>query len=489
MEGTRYLLSLLAPVLLAAAIALVARGGRAFRRASRSRRPCLRSCSGVAWSRACLVKPARSRLEIRLLRAVAAGARAGGDGSESYWSRGAAWRPRDEGRALRVALPALLALATGVWFLSFVNRRTRSGGSATLTTPASMLDETFAVLNGSRAARRLRTRLRRVWALVIAPLMALLGKTLLAYTSCCGRSASSTMLALFGVAAARHAQLARRVRAYLPLMAFAFFAASRDLDRPIAIYQEMPLRNVGPFLIAWLVARQPRPRRAQPPGRCSSQPGSRRSTTSSSGSPRSARPSPRCCGPPPHWTRRRAAGARSGRRALGFALAIAGCRASLTLILAGALPNPATGRSSSRASTRVGGVGAEPAAARDRAAARRLPHLRSRARRRDGARAGGAGNRALTGMLAWSAIFGFGSGVYYMGESVPRASRRSSSRGPSRSRCWRSRRAAAGTRAGAAAAARARRRAARLRADRDVRARPAARIAPWTQLDAVAHRG
>lgn len=416
-EGTRYLLSLAAPLLLAGAIVLAARARlrlppRLVRVASALAQ--LLGAGVIAW---CLVKQREAdwRFDFfatwQLLAAVPLAA-----GLAWAARRGwpAALRP-PERRALRIAAPALLALATAVWFLSFVQTDQSIWQLADPYNTGFQFDETFAVLNGHTPLVDFTAAYGSVWALVIAPLMLLLGKTLLAYTLVMWALCIVTMLALYGVfRRVTHSSLAALGLA-LPPMAFAFFAASRDIDRPIAIYQEMPLRNVGPFLIAWLVARRlDRGRGATWPLFAAAGLATLNNIEfgiASLGATTAAL----------LWTAspldRRHVARLAANAAAGLALAYVGF-AVLTLIRAGALPDPRDALALARIYA-VGGVALNP-----------LPHVIGlplvvfltyaaalgvatvRALRL-------APNRRLTGMLAWSAIFGYGSGAYYMGESVP----------------------------------------------------------------------
>ncbi len=416
-EGTRYLLSLSAPLLLAAAIVVAARARlelppRVVRVAAGLAQ--LLAAGIVVW---CVVKQREAdwRFDFfaswQLLAAVPIAA-----GLAWTARRGwpAALRP-PERRWLRIGAPALLALATGVWFLSFVQTDQSIWQLADPYNTGFQLDETFAVLNGHTPLVDFTAAYGSVWALALAPLMLLLGKTLLAYTLVLWALCIVTMLALYGVLRrVTHSSLAALGLA-LPLMAFAFFAASRDIERPIAIYQEMPLRNVGPFLIAWLVAR----RLDRGAGR--TWPLFAAAGLATLNNVEFGIASLGATSAALLWTAspldRRFVVRLAGSAAAGLALAYAGF-AALTLIRAGALPNPETALEFARIYA-VGGVALNP-----------LPHVIGlpfvvfltyaaafgvatvRALRR-------ASNRRLTGMLAWSAIFGYGSGAYYMGESVP----------------------------------------------------------------------
>jgi hypothetical protein len=415
LEDTRYLISLLAPVLLAASIALLTPRVRIPRRAAIA-------TAGVAQLVALVVVVAslvKQRepgwqvgfFTVAQLAGAAAGAAALAPAAQRGWLGGR----RDESRALRAALLAVALVLTGVWFLSFLN----TAGSIThygdSYNTAFMADEAFAVLNGHTPLVDHTMAYGSLWPLLLAPLLALLGKTLLAWTFLMWGLAVAMLIAIYGVLRrATHSSLGA-LALYVPVMVFTFFGASRDIHHPIAIYQQVPLRNAAPFLLAWLVARRlERGRGATWPLFVAAGLAALNNVdfgVAALGATVAAL----------LWS-----GLAPGRRdlarlaaevALGLLAAYA-LVAIVTLIRAGALPDPARTYGFARLYA-AGGVGIW-----------KLPHILGlplvvyltyaaalavatvRALRREP-------DRLLTGMLAWSAIFGFGSGAYYMGASVP----------------------------------------------------------------------
>ncbi len=417
LEGTRYVLALLAPVLLAAGIVLAWR--RPPRRSPRSTRAAavIVQALGAALVVACLVKQRERGWELAFfawwqLLAGAAIAAALAVAARRGWLT----RLRPEPRWLRVALPVALALLTGAWFSSFLNSDQSIWWAGDPYNSGFMLDETFAVLNGRTPLVDFTAAYGSVSPFLLAPWMLLFGKTVLAYTFAMWALSVATVLAVYG--ALLHVTR-RAVAAFalsLPIMAFCFFAAVRDVHHPQAIFQEMPLRNVGPFVVAWLLARH------LDRGGRSGWPlflvaGLAAINNVEFGVAALAGTVVALV-----WTSAPLDARRLLRIAAGAALGLAGAYALLavvTLIRAGALPDPGRAVAFARIFG-TGGFGLDP-----------IPHLIGlplvvfltyvgalgaatvRAAQRQP-------NRVLTGMLAWSAIYGLGSGAYYVGESVPR---------------------------------------------------------------------
>jgi hypothetical protein len=416
-EDTRYLLSLLGPVLLAAALALGAARLRISRRAG-SVIAVAAQALGLAVIVACVVRQFGDEWRIEFFtvgQLVGAGALAVAIAfvTRRGWLTG--WR--FEPRWLALAAPAVALVLTGIWFLSYLNTDQTICTYGDCYNTAFMADETFAVLNGLTPLVDHTAAYGSLWPLVLAPLMALLGKTLFVWSVLMWALTVAMLLALFGVLRrVTHSSLAA-LGLFLPLMVFTYYAASRDLDAPIQIYQQVPMRTAGPFLLAYLVARRLERGRTSndavwPLGLAAGLVALNNADfgLAALGATIAALV----------WTdppRTRQALARLATQlALGLAAAYA-LVACVTLIRAGALPDPAKAVAFARIYTRTG-VGVWPllrllglplAIYLTYAAAIGLATVRALR---------GAENRTLTGMLAWSGVFGLGSGAYYMGAST-----------------------------------------------------------------------
>jgi len=418
-EQTRFLLSLLGPLLLAAAIVLAAprlavsqRTGSALALAAQA--------IGLAVVVACVARQFGDEWRIEFFTAgqlvgAAALTVAIVLAAHRGWLTG--WR--FEPHWLALAAPLLALLVTGVWFLSYLNTDQTICTFGDCYNTAFMADETFAVLNGLTPLVDHTAAYGSLWPLVFAPLMALLGKTLFVWSVLMWALTVAMLLALFGVLRrVTHSSLAA-LALFLPLMVFTYYAASRDLDAPIQIYQQVPMRTAGPFLLAWLVARRLE-RGAGQASRGAIWPlGAAAGLVALNNADfglaaLGATVAALVWTDPPRT--RQALAHLAGQFALGLLGAYA-LVAVVALIRAGALPDPAKAVGFARIYTRTG-VGVWPllrllglplAIYLTYAAAIGLATVRALR---------GAENRTLTGMLAWSGIFGLGSAAYYMGAST-----------------------------------------------------------------------
>jgi hypothetical protein len=423
-EDTRYLLSLLGPVLLAAALTFPAPRLRLRLRLPPAQRvprravaalALLAQLAGLAVIAACFVRQFGDawRIEFFTLAQVALAAFAAvalALAARGGWLTG--WR--SEPRWLRLAVPAVAVLLTGIWFLSYVQTADTICTYGDCYNSAFMADETFAVLNGLTPLVNHTAAYGSLWPFVFAPPMLVLGKTLLVWTLLMWALTVTMLLAIYGVLRrATHRSLAA-LALFLPAMTFTYYAGSRDLHRPIAIYQQVPLRTAGPFLVAWVVARR------LDRGRGATWPLALAAGLAALNNADFGLAALGATAAALLWTELPLTRARLTRLAGSFALGLAGAWALVavvTLIRAGALPNPAKAVAFARIYTRSG-VGVWPllrilglplAIYLTYAAAIGVATVRA---------IRGAPDRTLTGMLVWSGIFGLGSAAYYMGAST-----------------------------------------------------------------------
>lgn len=416
LEGTRFLLSLLGPLLLAAGIALAAPRVRIGQRAGRVL-ALVAQLAGASVVILCFARQFEDEWRIEFFTtAQVVGAAAIAVAIALAARRG--WltnRPSPEPRALRWLLPAVALALTAVWFLEYVNTADTICRNGDCYNTAFMVDETFAVLNGLTPLVDHTAAYGSLWPFLFAPLMLVLGKTLLVWTLLTWALTVAMLLALYGVLRrVTHSSLAA-LALFVPLMLFVFYAGARDLDAPIAIYQQIPLRTAAPFLVAYLVARR-LDRDSGPIWPLGLAAGLALLNNVDFGlAALGATVAALLWTQRPPLSRDRLARL-AGELALGLLGAYA-LVAIVTLIHAGALPNPAKAVAFARLYNETG-VGVWPllrlfglplvtyltyAAAIGVATVRALR---------------GAENRTLTGMLAWSGIFGFGSAAYYMGAST-----------------------------------------------------------------------
>jgi hypothetical protein len=413
-EDTRYLLALLGPVLLVACVAWFAPRLRLSQRTG-AVLAVAAQLLGLAVIVVCFARQFGPswRIEFFTGAQVAIGL-AGAVALALVARRGWLTGWRFEPRWLTWLAPLAAVVVTGAWFLSYLQTADTICTYGDCYNTAFMADETFAVLNGLTPLVDHTAAYGALWPYVFAPLMLVLGKTLFVWTLLEWALVIAMLLALFGVLRrVTHSSLAA-LGLFLPLMAFTYYAGSRDLDNPIAIYQQVPMRTAGPFLVAWLVARRlDRGEGAIWPLGLAAGLAALNNVDfglAALGATVAAL----------LWTELPLSRERLGRLAAGFGAGLLGAYllvAVVTLIRAGALPNPAKAVSFARLYTQTG-VGVWPllrilglplVAYLTYAAA--IGVATTRARR-------GAPNRTLTGMLAWSGIFGLGSAAYYMGAST-----------------------------------------------------------------------
>ncbi len=416
-EDTRYLVSLLGPVLLVAAIALAAPRLRVALGAG-SALAVVAQLVGIGVVVACVVRQEEPGWQVGFFTdAQFTGAAVGAVALALAARRGWLTRARAgaESRALRVGVAAVALAVTGIWFLTFLNTAASIFHYGDSYNTAFQVDETFAVLNGLTPFVNHTAAYGSLWPFLFAPLMALLGKTLFVWTLLMWALTLAMLMAIYGVLRRVTRSSLAALALYVPLMVFVFFGACRFIHHPIAIYQQVPLRNAAPFLLAWLVARHlDRGSRATWPLFLAAGLAVLNNVdfgVAALGATVAAL----------LWARFPLARGDLRRLAAGVALGFVGALclvAVLTLIRAGAFPDPLRAVTFARLYS-VGGVGVWP-----------LPHVLGlplvvyltyaaaigvasvRAWR-------GASDRLLTGMLVWSGIFGFGSAAYYMGASVP----------------------------------------------------------------------
>jgi hypothetical protein len=332
-----------------------------------------------------------------------------------------------EGRARRrLAIVAAIAL-TALWVLPGVysDRSIAAAAEDVRFHVGFPLDEAFAVLNGRTPLVNFTAQYSALWPFLAAGVMLLLGKTLLAFTAMLCALTAVSLLAIFGVLRRVTRRTTAALLLYLPFLATSlYFMGGTSTNRSTVgtYFASFPLRYAGPYLLAWLTARELERDEARG-GRgtgllllfvagglvvlnnadfgVAALGATLAALVVAAASPRRA-------------IRRLAP-----RIALGLALAFA-LVSLLTLARAGSLPRLGSVVSYAGVYT-VGGFLQMPipgvlglhlviyltyVAAIATAAVRVL---------------GRAPNRPLTGMLLWSGVFGLGSASYYVGRSHPYA--------------------------------------------------------------------
>jgi len=326
-------------------------------------------------------------------------------------------------RQRSLPLFAVAAFATAIWMLHAVYT-----GAALTHAPEGLayhlgftMDETFAVLNGRTPLVDFTAQYAHLWPFVLALSLLLFGKTVLVFTTVL---CTITALALLGVydilrRASRSALAALLL--YLPFLATSLFLISgthRYRSTPATYYAAFPLRYALPLLLAWLTARHVSRggegvRRMWPLFVVA---GLAVVNNGDFGvAALAATVAALWCA---STTRDRAALVGLGTAlVVGVAVALA-LVALLTLVLAGALPQPGRWWDYARLYA-IGGFSMMPIPGvlgvhlllyltYVAAIAVAVVHALRR-----------APNRVLTGMLMWSGVFGLGAGFYWIGRSHP----------------------------------------------------------------------
>lgn len=328
-----------------------------------------------------------------------------------------------ETRARRIVLTAVAAAATAIWALHAVH------SDASIANAVEdvryhlgfTIDETFAVLNGRTPLVDFSAQYGSLWPFVIALPMLAFGETALTFTVVLCTLTALALFAIYDVLRRATRSSATALLLYLPFLATSLYQAAGTLaNRSSAgtYYANFPLRYAGPYLVAWLVARQLERGgdRALGTWLLFTAAGLALLNNGDFGLAALGASVAALLWTAPELSRRallRLAGCVLAGVATAFALV-----SLLTLVRAGSLPQP--GRLVEYARTyAVGGFAMMPipgvlgmhllvyltyVAAIVVATVRAATH---------------ASNRVLTGMLAWSGVFGLGAGMYWVGRSHP----------------------------------------------------------------------
>jgi hypothetical protein len=332
-----------------------------------------------------------------------------------------------ESRGRRVGAAAVAAAMTVVWVLPAVNSDA-SIGNAILEMRYHLeftLDETFAVLNGRTPLVDFSAQYGSLSPYVIAlPLLAF-GKTLLTFTlALCAITALALLAVYDALRRAARSSLAALLL-YLPFLATSLFLIAGTLTNrsSVGTYSgNFPLRYAPPFLLACLTAFLIERRRTGFTGLWTLFTLAGLAVLNNAdfglaalGGTLAALLWAAAPAAVSRWraTLPRVAGALAAGLASAFLLV-----SVLTLVRAGSLPQPARIVDYARIYT-VGGFALMPIPGvlgmhlliyLTYVAAIAVATVRA---------ARNAANRVLTGMLAWSGVFGLGAGMYWVGRSHP----------------------------------------------------------------------
>lgn len=321
----------------------------------------------------------------------------------------------------RTVADVLAVLATALWLLPAVNfeKTIVYAHEQIVYHMPFWLDETFAVLDGRYPLVDFAAQYGSLWPYPIAGAMALLGSSLGVFTVVMSAIGAAAMAATFATLRRLVASSVVALVLFLPVLATSFFMIQGPLDNRYAVgnlFGTFPLRYAGPLLLLWLVARHldgSAPRRRA--WLCAAA-GVVALNNADFGVPALGATLAALL-----WSSGRPTRGSLGRLALDAVLGLLAAYALvsvLTVIVAGSLPHlgllfryarlfaltgwgllpmtPTIGMSTIIYLTYVAAIGAATVRA-----TRREP------------------DRMMTGLLAWSGVFGLGVGSYYMGRSHP----------------------------------------------------------------------
>lgn len=418
-ESTRFLLTLLGPALLVASIVILGPRLRLARRRSIVLAGLMQLVAGAVVV-ACIVKQEEHGWSVAFFSVTQVAAAAVGAVLLAFAAqRGWLSARRPDTRAIRAGAVAIALLATAVWFLWLLNTETTIFRYGNAYNTGWVTDETFAVLNGLTPLANYTAAYSSLWPFLFAPVLALLGKTMLVWTTLMWALTVAMLLAAYDLLRRVTRSALGALALYLPLMSVVFLDAWRSAATggapPIAIYQQVPLRNAGPLLVAWLVARRlARRRGATWPVLLAA--GLVALNNADFGVATLVATIAALV-----WAQFPLSQQRARRLAGSVAVGLAGAFAlvaAVTLVRAGTLPDLADTVKVAR-TFNLAGITAAPlphilglplAIYLTYAAAVGVATVRAVQREPD---------RTLTGMLAWSGIYGFGASVYFMNNSVP----------------------------------------------------------------------
>ncbi len=166
-----------------------------------------------------------------------------------------------ETRARRIGALAAAVAMTAIWLLHAINTDASIAweNSITLYHVQFALDEAFAVVNGLTPLVDYSAQYGSLWPYVSALALGAFGKTLLVFTITMCTLSGLSLLAIYGVLRRAARSSLAALLLYLPLLATSFFLVIGGtlVERHTfgSYFPMFPLRYAGPYLLAWLTAR------------------------------------------------------------------------------------------------------------------------------------------------------------------------------------------------------------------------------------------
>lgn len=274
-ERARYLIGLAAPMLLAVATLTLARRPPRLRPNTTSLLVGASQCIGAAFIAACIwvqstvafssikgVPPTIERyfttrtLLVAIVLAAAAGIAVKYDPMRRRVGRALG----GHGGHIAAIGVAIAVIATVIWLLAGVNFDDTIANASTSNfyNVKGPLDETFAVLDGRTPLVNFTAGYGSLWPYANALIMSLLGPTFGVFSVTMCTISGLSLLAVFATLRRVTHNAVTALLLYLPFLATGFFAMAPGLVNRtgvITAYQLLPLRYAGPYMLVWLVAR------------------------------------------------------------------------------------------------------------------------------------------------------------------------------------------------------------------------------------------
>jgi hypothetical protein len=334
----------------------------------------------------------------------------------------AAWRVaarlRPDTRARTAACSLAATAATVVWLLPGVTTDASIANGPWPDLPPWAMGDANAILDGRTPLADFHPLYGHLWAYVGALAMGRFGATITVFSLTMTIVSAAALLAAYGLLRRVVRSATAALALYLPFLATSLFVVGSPLGWRMSnagIYSVWPMRYAGPLVLAWLTARQLDGARPRRPWALLLVAGlvAINNLEFGLGALAATLVALAC---DPMWRSRAAAG-RLALSAVGGVLGAASVVALVTLLRAGSLPRfglllefPRLFGVSGLASLPMATVGFHLAIYATLAAA--LATAAVRVTR-------GAGDVLLTGMLAWSGVFGLAAGSYFVGRSDP----------------------------------------------------------------------
>jgi hypothetical protein len=263
-EDARYLISLIAPLLLALAIASLVRWRLRLPLHLATVGTVLAQLLGAAVVIACFIgqheaRWARAYFSVPTLAVAGLLAVGLALAARSSWVRGRALSSRDAARSARASFPIAATTLTAIWVLPALNSERSLHWFLSVTDVFFPLDELFAIVNGRTPLVNFSAQYGSLSRYLVAPFVVLFGKSVLAYTITMCAFTALVLLAVYGVMRRVAGSQAVAFLLYVPFVATSLFTVTDIASARFTYgtyFPMLPLRYGGPYVLAWLVARQ-----------------------------------------------------------------------------------------------------------------------------------------------------------------------------------------------------------------------------------------